>query len=380
VNILILGDCYSPNLGDGVICESVRLLVRQTYPESEITIADLSGRNGFITEDLLVPSDSLASRARGLLFRVVRRSSFLKNALLNGGPRQLRYIKRTCSLPYDCAVFAGGQLFLDYFCIAIARYVARLSRNRVPVIFNACGSGEIGSRILLSALRRALADRTVASVTVRDNEEFVNGSLLRGTGKRADLSSDPALWSRELFGIERQAGEMVGLGIIAPYIGRDERPFETYAGIVGELNARGIGWELFCNGGHADYAYALEVAERLGYASRVAKRPQTPEELVRILSRYRSLISSRLHSLVIAVSLGVPCIALIWDTKVRSFLESIRCPDRCFDFAADPIAVVRKMLDAEKSGYDGSLISDLKQKGRDMLIGSIAGALGRNGA
>lgn len=47
MKILLIGEVYSPNLGDGVICETVAALIKQKYPNCEIVMADLSGRSEY---------------------------------------------------------------------------------------------------------------------------------------------------------------------------------------------------------------------------------------------------------------------------------------------------------------------------------------------
>lgn len=42
MNILVIGEYYSSNLGDGVICQTVVALLKQRYSNSNIDIADIS--------------------------------------------------------------------------------------------------------------------------------------------------------------------------------------------------------------------------------------------------------------------------------------------------------------------------------------------------
>ena len=44
MKILLIGERYSANLGDGIICETVESLLRNHYKKSEVIMADISGK------------------------------------------------------------------------------------------------------------------------------------------------------------------------------------------------------------------------------------------------------------------------------------------------------------------------------------------------
>jgi len=47
MKILLIGEVYSENLGDGIICETVANLIKNAYPNCEIIMGDLSGKSGY---------------------------------------------------------------------------------------------------------------------------------------------------------------------------------------------------------------------------------------------------------------------------------------------------------------------------------------------
>ena len=51
-----------------------------------------------------------------------------------------------------------------------------------------------------------------------------------------------------------------------------------------------------------------------------------PRELMAFLSSLDLVVGMRLHSLVLASVMGVPCVGLVYDPKVRGFLETVRQP------------------------------------------------------
>ena len=49
------------------------------------------------------------------------------------------------------------------------------------------------------------------------------------------------------------------------------------------------------------------------------------------IAGYDAIISCRLHPSIIAFSMGIPSISLVWSPKVRGFYESIGYPERTVD-------------------------------------------------
>ena len=48
-------------------------------------------------------------------------------------------------------------------------------------------------------------------------------------------------------------------------------------------------------------------------------RAVEPRELVAQISGFRAIVAHRLHASIIAYSLGIPSVGLVWDKKVRAF-------------------------------------------------------------
>ena len=45
MRILVIGERYSANLGDPIICETVKYQILENFPDAEIVFADISGRS-----------------------------------------------------------------------------------------------------------------------------------------------------------------------------------------------------------------------------------------------------------------------------------------------------------------------------------------------
>ena len=56
MKILLVGEYYSENIGDPLLCRTVERILQEAYPEAEIIPCDLYGRVG--TGELYVPKTS----------------------------------------------------------------------------------------------------------------------------------------------------------------------------------------------------------------------------------------------------------------------------------------------------------------------------------
>ena len=89
--------------------------------------------------------------------------------------------------------------------------------------------------------------------------------------------------------------------------------------------------------------------------------PKRPDELVAMIAGFKSIVSFRLHSHIIAAALDVPSIALVWDGKLRFYFEKIGHGERCMTVDADPDEVIKRLDRAETEGYDRRMIEDRKK-------------------
>lgn len=375
--ILVIGEHFSENLGDGVICQSVEFLIKKTFPDSELILSDLSGRLDFMNE--YKGQEQFPGRAKYLIskwtHRALNRNTFLYTLYVHGRLTRAANIKEKSDQEYDLAVFAGGQMFMDYFSLPIHRHMEYLAKHKTPTLFNACGMGRIKSTFLQKRLQQALNHPNIDSISVRDHIDQLNEKLL-DTDIQATQSHDCALWSKEAFNIHKKESNVIGLGVISLNNKKDRKVIKLYTDIITELNNKGIEWELFCNGSFDDYELALKIAQLLNYdESAIAKRPLNPTELVQTIANYRSIISFRLHSHIIAVSLDIPTVAITWDNKVDFFFENIDRSDRVFQYDTPFQAVLTKLFEAEQTGYDNELISAQKEECHSNLAESIALAL-----
>ncbi len=370
MNILVLGWYYSSNLGDAVICDCVAELLRRKYPQANVVIRDMAGRTQF--------PPRIAADSAGI--DRLRRRQKLRNAVTRmGWDKQLSH-ELWClqqDLPrmdavtdgcWDLAVFAGGQLFMDDLALYAAHLTQALQQKNVPVLFNACGTGPSCSPAVQQRLAAALTAPNVHLVSCRDNTGLVN----RWCGSPVAVpTNDPALWAGSVYGIQKQPGNTVGIGVLYP---RTLNPRATAASLrrlIAELENRGRSWMLFTNGSEQDMAFARMLLDGRAEQDYLCPAPETPAQLVQTIARFGSIIGFRLHSHIIAASLDIPTVALVWDRKLPLFFEKLGLKNRCFSIHDSASAIVSALSEAEASGCPRAAIHSRRLQARDLLTGTI---------
>ena len=374
MNILVLGWYYSSNLGDAVICDCVAALLRRHVPQANIKVADVSGRSAFPArkkEDL--------TGMRPLRFRQKLRTA----ATLLGWDKQLLHetwhlqnnlerVHQAIAGDWDLVVFAGGQLFMDGIALYVS-YISHYFEERgVPVIFNACGVGPSISRNIQKELGKALTSPCVQLVSCRDGADRIN----RWCGSPVAVpTDDAALWADLCYGVEKDPDGVVGLGILYPEALSPRRTAACWRRIIRELDARQIPWKFFSNGKERDMAFARTLLDGRPEAEYLCPAPETPSQLVELIASFRSIIGFRLHSHIIAASLDIPSVALVWDQKIPSFFAAMELDNRCFTIGASGAAVVNALEEAEASPANCQNIIRHRKQARSLLVDTVDGSL-----
>lgn len=377
MKILIIGERYSANLGDPIICESVEYLIKEEDHKVEIDFLDLSGRDSF--DDL----NGSIRKARFSRMKKVISSSLTKVGIDSDYFAFKRYHEKNNAYfrerinhgDYDLAIFAGGQMFLDYFVFPIQAIVEYLDDKDIPVIFNACGSGDIASRKMREILTRTLLQDNVKFISSRDDLQSIQAFL--GDSKQEIIKThDPALWASEVYGLAKKESDTIGLGVMFAYNMSYKKMLDFWIRTIRALDREDIKWKIFCNGDPRDYEFGKEVLARMNYGPEdlselLIPAPRRPEELVEIIAGLKGIISFRLHSHVLACSLDVPSLAIIWDEKLKFFFDSLGLNQRVFTIDAEPDQLITALKEALVSGYDQDLVESQKDSLKAILSENI---------
>ena len=207
-----------------------------------------------------------------------------------------------------------------------------------------------------------LNDDTVKIITTRDDIDELR-NFVKNPNTDFAKTADIAVWAAETFDIHRdENSDVVGLGIIVYkrfeeyHRGISKEEYEqTLKDIVGRLERDNQKWVMFNNGDKEDVEYAEYLCKMLGKDPKkyLLKAPQSPEEMVKTISGFKGIITSRLHSCITAYSLNIPFVAISWNNKLEFFANSIGCDDRIIkkDRLSGDI-IVDAFYNAMKDGYN----------------------------
>jgi len=388
--IAICGESRSANLGDAAIAASLAYLVRRHLPDADISLYDLSDRADSAEDGGPAPPPAAARRRAEALA-----------ARLGFGPsvrwrRQLREVARTArawatpwpppEAAFDLAIVGGGQLLMDndlWFPGRLWLFRHRMGPHARAFAVHACGVGDTWSRPGRWLCRRVLADARLVARSVRDprSRERAERHLGCPPGTIA-VVPDPALWAAEAYGVTRDvASTAIGVGIMAPPAALQgaeaaDATWLTEAFLlrfwresIARIAAAGHEVRIFTNGSPDDHAFAARVraalADDLRARTTLEPRPRCGDELVRGIARYRGIVAQRLHALIIAHSLGVPAVGLVWDDKVRQFGAMAGRPERTLEAeTATPETAIRTLAEA--------MADDAGDRRRDALRAAAA--------
>jgi len=390
-SILLCGEVNSSNLGDVVIARSTQYILNEVFPEIKVLTCDLSGRTLSEGTSLGLKRGFLRIINRYLLGRsgVYRRALTLALWRL----RDCKKITETWQPSMEhvgLIVVGGGQLLMDNslsFPLKISAFVKLAQKNGTDVYFWGCGVSKLWSRSAKKLFCEALHSATVKSIYLRGQRDCTHlAKHCPGITTKLNASHDSALWAAEAFGASRnEKSRIYGLGVIAPNVLRRAGVSNRFSEVRSALQA----WEqiavvlydygkeflFFTNGAPEDFAFAelaaKQVGNRLGVPSTdlLLGRPRDGAELVSQISAFRAIVAHRLHANIIAYSLGVPSVGLIWDEKVRWFGETTG-RSRYFigDESSVSVLVVERLLKADERGVDLGKLKAMKLDVMDDMI------------
>lgn len=240
----------------------------------------------------------------------------------------------------DVIIIVGGGLIkykAQYFWIFLPAVIDAAKKRNKKVILNAVGvEGYDEDDYRCQKLKKALHSSCVQYISTRDDYKTLIESYFDGaSGIVCENVADPAVWTSECYGIKKSfdnKSKVIGLGVARGDIFRDhginvtpEEIINIYSSIAIRLVKEGYSVEIYTNGASCDSSMVDEVSKRvknLGYQIQ-SKIPTNDIELIDMISKYNAIIATRLHSCIIAYSMDIPAIGLVWNDKLKLFGEKI---------------------------------------------------------
>jgi polysaccharide pyruvyl transferase WcaK-like protein len=288
--------------------------------------------------------------------------------------RALRVLRRV-----DRLILAGGGLFNDHWTAVIPRYLAwtlagRLAGARVAWV--GVGVGPVRRGWLRAVLR--LGARIADVVTVRDR----GSARVLGASVGSVVVPDPSVFN-EIPG--RRQGDGIGIVVRAPAPSQREhgpRLLHALAELVRHLADRGQSVRVLSMGGPADADFVAQLQSALAGRDgvSVAALGPAPDDALRMLAGLESVVTLRLHGLLLAALAGVPVVAVAYDPKVDAAAERLGLADLVISL--DAVSAERVLTALDTAGEDArrqvvaAAVRDLRAD-RTALISAIAGAEGR---
>ncbi|MDS1993571.1 polysaccharide pyruvyl transferase family protein [Vibrio parahaemolyticus] len=352
--LVMVGYTHDTNLGDQVIADSAEYLIKKNIIDNEFSVErfNLNYSNEF---------NSFKRLKRKVINKILSRLSSSSSFDYKVGCYKRDYKNKFNDA--SAIVFAGGGMikFKYQDCWAhISALVDTVANKPCPIFFNAVGvEGYDQSNYKCRLLKESLNHSAIKMVTTRDDLSLLNdGYIENGYIKTAQVA-DSAVFSSEVYGIQKKSRDVVGLGLVRARIFKDNgidldrtQVIELYASLISGLEARGQPYQLFTNGLKSDVDILEDLETYLGKQLNVIE-PQTPRELVELISTFKCTIAARLHACIISYSLTVPVVGLVWNNKVKMFGECIGYPERFFshqDFDANEI--IDRLTLSVAEGYE----------------------------
>jgi len=339
MNILLVGEMDSDNLGDRAIYVSLKHLFESLG--HSVRGWDLSHYR------YTTSADNPGMRKRATLVRLVESlpDYILKYVVFFTKKRaaiRRRKLWQEEFRKYDLIVFGGGALLMDNnwsFPLALVNYSRAVRAAGRPYVCIGCSTGTNFSFMGKRWLREFLDG--CAYIALRDPIS-IQGLLLIGN-YNAEVYVDSALTLAAIYE-QKTTGRTGTIGLNVISLVRNSRlPKAVYDRYMSELihfihavgDGRAGDWKrivLFNTGEKQDFDAAEMLLARLDGLSgslrvETESPPETLEQLCKSIGGFDLVISTRMHSGILAKSFGRPLIAVGWDEKVRGFCEMVGIGD-----------------------------------------------------
>lgn len=376
LRVCFLGLYKESNLGDEVItCCTEELYAQYLGPKVECTRLYLD------KAEKLMHFNWILKRINSLFWHLTSRDLYEQIYKYEAIALSTIYFARNLKR-FDLVVVNGGGLIKfthQFFGYSIQALLNCCSRKNIPVVINAVGVEEYDSvNVKCQYLKQALRSPSLYYISTRDNLDTLINNYFDGQPIiPCRQVCDPAVWASEIYKIKSKPNtNVVGLGIAwfdifsAHYYRlSDNEAEQLYVNIVEMMIQNGHEVELFTNGAENDNAAAKHVQNRLKERNiEVAFRaPVNDTNLIEIISQYKAIVATRLHSCIIAYSLNIPAIGLVWNPKLSLWGENIKCKDWYFSKDYKASEIIKALETALFRKYD----STVRNKYRNTIVDSI---------
>lgn len=281
----------------------------------------------------------------------------------------------------DLMVLGGGGLFQDYSGAdagtlllpshwGMSYYAGFAVLGRLvgtPVAIYGIGVGPLATEDGMTLAQMAV--EAADAVSVRDEHSKAtlrHPHILVAADPALGLPSEPAE-PRAVVGVSvRDWGDR---GFVAPLAAALDQIVEDH-----DFDVELIPFQR-SDGDHNDLLVAMEVKDRTS-SKRVSIAPaEGRRALAARIGGYRALVGMRLHSLMLAVTAGVPVVGLAYDPKVEVFMGGLGLAGRAIPLEGlEPEAVTAALADALTDGPVGEIdaLRSAAERNREVLTRALS--------
>lgn len=296
----------------------------------------------------------------------------LKNLGLNRTEYQikkmpLKKIDKELVEDADIITFAGGGLFgLSY--LGFYEYLNEITEiadeKGIPVIFSSIGVNNMDAKAEVEkSLNNLLHRKCIFAVSVRENIELFK-KYTEKCSFAPEQVCDPAVWTQYVYNMDTSDKNLshapIGVNVVRGGLFRDNGKdwgLKDELQLLSELKEyfekTGQDYRFYTNGSVFDN-------NTLHYFEREHSVPHekciyshTTKEVVETVASFKSIITFRMHSSIIAYSFGIPSIALVWNDKIPFFYKNIGHSDRILYFEDWNSRILSEKLESVLSADSG---------------------------
>lgn len=393
MKVLVIGDATSTNLGDPVLTHSAAYLVKKIvaseqlgYEVEEFSIVERIPSNFHQSKNVAQTSPIKEKRilAIGNLFSKLK---VIINWLIRDRKSFLSRLEKQISCDQKTIfVIAGGAMISNswVYALRLNEIVSYAEKSGGKVVFNSVGIEKtIAKSVTRFFYRKMLKKNAVVAFSTRDNSDEVK--KLTNRKQFYKQTADPGVFCSEAYGVAKKTQEIVGIGVIstqayhsiskinkkAKEISEDTL-IEFWHNLIVELEKKHIKWKIFSNGGPKDYLMACKLIEKYNYPKeKLLELPLSPEQLVLQISGFSAIVAHRLHALIIATSLNIPVIPVVWSNKVQKFAELIKISNLAVWPDVNIVPKISEMLSDKDFKTNETAIKQLKTQAYEYIKDSI---------
>ncbi|MEX2474394.1 polysaccharide pyruvyl transferase family protein [Marinobacter sp.] len=317
IKLLKLSPIYGNNSGDVAISKCIEYL----FSNKKV---------GVTSEDLLFRVPFSYTPGRGVKNNRIAISTFLQYNfpiffyvlkklifVLSGDRKKLRSKLES----YDALIFGGGNIVMTKMGSDYGYRLLSFSKNlNKPIIIFGAGAGPLpyDSKKIINGLAK-----NCDKLYLRDK---VSLEYFPPDFKKAQVVIDPAFVISDIAPpVKKNKGQYLGVNIIYGFLNHDD--FVELAHSVAKLARDNLlGIKVICTAYPHDALESLKFKDLVqsiqsGLTVKVINVPGEPTGIADSYADVAYFIGCRMHSLIFALSYGIPSIGFAWDPKVRGMFE-----------------------------------------------------------